>query len=113
MVAVADVRVVRGVIVMVVNAEVMNDVVGEAASPSVLLLLTLCLIAIGLIAVALYLIVYYRALGVVVVLGLPVSEVYGTEGAGAASLVGLSLTASGWLWSRRLLSRALRPAVVT
>jgi hypothetical protein len=29
------------VIVMVVNAEVMNDVVGEAASPSVLLLLTL------------------------------------------------------------------------
>lgn len=51
--------------------------------------------------------------GVVVVLGLPVSEVYGTGGAGAAGLLGLGLTASGWLWSRRLLSRALRPAVVT
>ena len=51
--------------------------------------------------------------GVVVVLGLPVTEVYGTGGAGAAGLLGLGLTASGWLWSRRLLSRALRPAVVT
>jgi hypothetical protein len=38
-VAVADVRVVRGVMVIVVNADVMKDVVGEAASPSVLLLL--------------------------------------------------------------------------
>jgi len=39
-VAAADVRVVRGVMVMVVNAEVENDAGGVAASPSVLLLLT-------------------------------------------------------------------------
>lgn len=36
-VAVADVRVVRGVMVMVVKAEVENDIEGVAASPSVLL----------------------------------------------------------------------------
>lgn len=46
-VAVADVRVVRGVMVMVVNAEVMKDVVGEAASPSVLLLLLLLTLPLG------------------------------------------------------------------
>jgi hypothetical protein len=39
LVAVADVRVVRGVMVIVVNAEVMKDVIGVVASPSVLLLL--------------------------------------------------------------------------
>ena len=38
MVAVAVVRVVRGVMVMVVNAEVEKDTEGVAASPSVLLL---------------------------------------------------------------------------
>ena len=38
MVAVAVVRVVRGVMVMVVNAEVEKDTEGLAASPSVLLL---------------------------------------------------------------------------
>lgn len=38
LVAVAVVRVVRGVMVMVVNAEVEKDTEGEAASPSVLLL---------------------------------------------------------------------------
>lgn len=37
-VAVADVRVVRGVIVMVVKGEVEKDTEGVAASPSVLLL---------------------------------------------------------------------------
>ena len=50
---------------------------------------------------------------VAVVLGLPVVEVYGSATAGAAALVGLCLTGSGWLWSRRLLGRALRPAVVS
>lgn len=39
MVAVADVKVVRGVIVMVVKAEVEKDTEGVAASPSVLLLI--------------------------------------------------------------------------
>lgn len=38
LVAVADVRVVRGVMVMVVKAEVDSDAGGVAASPSVLLL---------------------------------------------------------------------------
>jgi hypothetical protein len=40
-VAVADVRVVRGVMVMVVNAEVVKENEAVAASPSVLLLPTL------------------------------------------------------------------------
>jgi len=50
---------------------------------------------------------------VALLLGLPVSEVYGNGAAGAAALVGLGLTGLGWVWSRRLLSRALRPAVVS
>jgi tight adherence protein B len=50
---------------------------------------------------------------VATLLGLPVSAVYGTSAAMTAALVGLCLTASGWLWSRRLLGRALRPSVVT
>lgn len=50
---------------------------------------------------------------VAMLLGLPVTRVYGTGVAGAAALVGLCLTAVGWLWSRRLLGRAIRPAVVS
>ncbi|KGN33993.1 hypothetical protein [Knoellia aerolata] len=49
---------------------------------------------------------------VALLLGLPVGDVYGHGVAGAAALAGLSLTGLGWAWSRRLLSRALRPAVV-
>ena len=50
---------------------------------------------------------------VALLLGLPVSEVYGNGMAGLAALAGLVLTVLGWAWSRRLLGRALRPAVVT
>ncbi|MFW5470736.1 hypothetical protein ACOCJ4_11875 [Knoellia sp. CPCC 206435] len=49
---------------------------------------------------------------VAILLGLPVSAVYGTSAAVTAGLVGLCLTASGWAWSRRLLGRALRPSVL-
>jgi tight adherence protein B len=49
---------------------------------------------------------------VAVLLGLPVAEVYGDGAAGLTAVVGLGATALGWVWSRRLLGRALRPAVV-
>ncbi|KGN38327.1 type II secretion system F family protein [Knoellia subterranea] len=45
---------------------------------------------------------------VVVVLGLPVDEVYGGVASMAATGVGLVLTGLGWLWSRSVLRRALR-----
>lgn len=50
---------------------------------------------------------------VAMLLGLPVAEVYGSGPALVAAGVGLALTAGGWLWSRTLLRRALRPAEVT
>ena len=50
---------------------------------------------------------------VALMLGLPVPEVYGDTTAGLTALVGLGVTGLGWMWSRRLLRRALRPAVVT
>lgn len=49
---------------------------------------------------------------VAVLLGLPVAEVYGSGPAMVAAGVGLTLTCVGWLWSRTLLRRALRPAEV-
>ena len=50
---------------------------------------------------------------VAMLLGLPVLEVYGNATAGLTTFVGLGVTGLGWVWSRRLLGRALRPAVVT
>lgn len=50
---------------------------------------------------------------VAMLLGLPVTQVYGSGAAGVAAAAGLGGTALGWVWSRRLLGRALRPAVVT
>jgi len=47
-----------------------------------------------------------------VLLGLPVDEVYGGAVAWASATSGLLLTGAGWLWSRRLLRRAVRPARV-
>ncbi|MFW5472651.1 type II secretion system F family protein [Knoellia sp. CPCC 206450] len=49
---------------------------------------------------------------VAVLLGLPVAEVYGGVAAVASTVTGLVLTGVGWLWSRRLLRRAVRPAHV-
>ena len=49
---------------------------------------------------------------VALLLGLPVDEVYGRAAALASALTGLLLTGAGWLWSRRLLGRAVRPARV-
>lgn len=49
---------------------------------------------------------------VAVLLGLPVVEVYGSPAAKVAAAVGLTLTCVGWLWSRTLLRRALRPGEV-
>lgn len=49
---------------------------------------------------------------VALLLGLPVSAVYGTGAAASATAAGLCLTGLGWAWSRRLLRRSLRPAVV-
>lgn len=49
---------------------------------------------------------------VAVLLGLPVSSVYGTGAAVSAAVAGLGLTGLGWAWSRFLLRRSLRPAVV-
>jgi tight adherence protein B len=47
------------------------------------------------------------------VLGLPVTEVYGSDVSLVAAGCGLCLTALGWFWSRTVLRRALRPAEVT
>ncbi|GAA4118889.1 hypothetical protein GCM10022415_18390 [Knoellia locipacati] len=49
---------------------------------------------------------------VAVLLGLPVTEVYGGVAALGATAVGCVLTGVGWLWSRALVRRALRPAEV-
>ena len=49
---------------------------------------------------------------VALLLGLPVDEVYGGGAALASAMTGLLLTCAGWLWSRRLLRRAARPARV-
>lgn len=49
---------------------------------------------------------------VALLLGLPVTEVYGSGAAMVAAGVGLTLTCVGWLWSRALLHRALRPTEV-
>ena len=49
---------------------------------------------------------------VAVLLGLPLAEVYGSAPAMVAAAVGLVLTCLGWSWSRALLRRALRPALV-
>ena len=50
---------------------------------------------------------------VALVLGLPVGEVYGSAPSLVAAFGGLGLTGLGWLWSRTVLRRALRPAEVT
>ena len=50
---------------------------------------------------------------VALLLGLPVTQVYGDGPAGVAAVAGLGATALGWAWSHRLLGRALRPAVLT
>ena len=42
--------------------------------------------------------------------GVGPSRLYGSGGALAAAVVGLGLTATGWLWARTLLRRAARPA---
>lgn len=49
---------------------------------------------------------------VAVLLGLPVSDVYGGVAALVATAVGCLFTGVGWLWSQRLVHRALRPAEV-
>lgn len=49
---------------------------------------------------------------VAVLLGLPVTDVYGGVAALVATAVGCVLTGVGWLWSRGLVRRALRPAEV-
>lgn len=49
---------------------------------------------------------------VTVLLGLPVGRVYAGVAALTTTIVGLVLTGAGWLWSRRLLRRALRPSGV-
>ncbi|GGB75857.1 hypothetical protein N798_13320 [Knoellia flava TL1] len=49
---------------------------------------------------------------VALMLGLRVEEVYGGAAAFASTMTGLLLTGAGWLWSRRLLRRAVRPARV-
>ncbi|MDT0214041.1 hypothetical protein Q9R29_09095 [Rothia sp. ARF10] len=49
---------------------------------------------------------------VALLLGLPVDEVYSGGAALASAMTGLLLTCAGWLWSRRLLLRAVRPARV-
>lgn len=50
--------------------------------------------------------------GVAMVLGLPVTEVYGEPVALGATAVGLLLTGLGWWWSRMLLHRAARAGEV-
>lgn len=50
---------------------------------------------------------------VAVVLGLPVGAVYGTTPSLVAAAVGLGLTVLGWLWSRTVLCRALRPSEIS
>ena len=45
-------------------------------------------------------------------LGLPVEEVYSGGASFASASLGLMLTGAGWLWSRRLLGRAVQPARV-
>lgn len=50
---------------------------------------------------------------VAMLLGLPVGEVYGTRPSLIAASGGLCLTALGWLWSRNVLRRALRPAQIS
>ncbi|CAN7201060.1 type II secretion system F family protein [Knoellia sp. LjRoot47] len=49
---------------------------------------------------------------VTVLLGLPVTDVYGGPAPLVAAAVGCLLTGVGWLWSRRLVRRALRPAEI-
>ncbi|EAQ00450.1 hypothetical protein JNB_09764 [Janibacter sp. HTCC2649] len=49
---------------------------------------------------------------VALVLGLPVGDVYGSTASLVAAVVGLVLTGCGWLWSRTVLRRALRPAEI-
>jgi len=49
---------------------------------------------------------------VAMVLGLPVGDVYGSAASLVAAVGGLLLTGLGWLWSRTVLRRALRPAEV-
>lgn len=50
---------------------------------------------------------------VALVLGLPVGEVYGSSVALVAAVCGLLLTGLGWVWSRTVLHRALRPAEIS
>lgn len=50
---------------------------------------------------------------VALVLGLPVGAVYGSAASLVAAVGGLCLTGLGWLWSRTVLRRALRPAEVS
>jgi len=50
---------------------------------------------------------------VALLLGLPVVEVYGSGASLLAGSFGLGLTALGWVWSRTVLRRALRPAEIS
>jgi len=50
---------------------------------------------------------------VALLLGLPVTDVYGSGASLIAASFGLCLTALGWFWSRTVLRRALRPAEIS